>query len=113
MKREELLSSIRLRLPIENVSLEDDLDGFDFNGVILSGVSFVDCSLIKVSFAGAVVSGCDFSGCDMREAHINGASFVGSNFSQANFRGKEVESACFTDCDLSSCLLYTSPSPRD
>ena len=57
MKREELLSSIRLRLPIENVSLEDDLEGLDFNGVILSRVRFVDCSLTKVRFAGAVDSG--------------------------------------------------------
>ena len=53
MRREELLSSIRLRLPIENVSLEGDLEGLDFNGVILSRVRFVDCSLTKVRFAGA------------------------------------------------------------
>ena len=73
MKREELLSSIRLRLPIENVSLEGDLEGLDFNGVILSRVRFFDCSLTKVRFAGAVVSGCDFSDCDMRDAHLKGA----------------------------------------
>ena len=90
MKREELLSSIRLRLPIENVSLEDDLEGLDFNGVILSRVRFVDCSLTKVRFAGAVVSGCDFSDCDMRDAHLKGASFVDTDFSRANFRGKEM-----------------------
>ena len=44
---------------------------------------------------------------------LRGVNLSGANLKRAVFDGADLEGADLSGADMRSCLLYTSPSPRD
>ena len=71
----------------------------------------------------AMLNGADLHGADLRKAYLsradlNGADLRGAELEGADFDGANLEGADLTGANLEgptkhTCLLYTSPSPRD
>ena len=108
MNIEALLSHMRLKKPIEKVSLEADLSGLDLNGVIFSEVDFSHCIIGDAKFGGAVLSNCNFSGCGLRKANLENAGFVECDLSAAYLDGKVLNNLSFMDCNLSGAVFSES-----
>ena len=63
--------------------------------------------------------GCDLSGADLQNTHLIGADLRDANLTDANLEEANLEGADLSRANLENanlnqtCLLYTSPSPRD
>ena len=95
------------------------LHGADLRGAILRGAR-----LQEASFAGADLRGADVGAATLDGAELRGALIDDSTLLDPRWRlvwqivnepaqGRELAGADLRAANLTACLLYTSPSPRD
>ena len=88
------------------------LEGYDLFSNNLS-----DDILIALTVNGYDIEpGADLSGADLSDANLSGANLSDAYLPTANLEGAVLSNTNLTDViaeNLTGCLLYTSPSPRD
>ena len=94
-----------------------DLSGTDLRDAYLSGANLSSTNLSGANLRGANLSRANLSGTDLSGADLSGADLRDCPVKIENIHQKIYESASADSAlnmgDWHSCLLYTSPSPRD
>ena len=101
------------RLPKEwkpSIDLSEvNLIGEDLRGANLGWVVLYRASLRGINLCGARMYGAFLRGADLRKAYLSGADLTKAAMYKANLHRAKLRQTVL----VKTCLLYTSPSPRD
>ena len=85
-------------LPTDSAKI---ISGVSFVGLDLSGVNFVDATIIDVDFSGADLSGKSFSGATLYNVDFTNANLTNSDLSNQDFSDMKFHGTILRNADLS------------
>ena len=92
---------------------DQELMGFEAEGMDLAGLIARGARLRNANFRGAGLRGANFEGANLSNAHFNDADLRGASFRGADVEGANFCGAQLQDCDLTDASVFGASFVRE